>query len=117
MKKITITLSVEQLEKMKKIYELSKKTQPNFDISFDDFIEKMVINSLETHLQFNEMNENMNKMLKNITDTMGLGDNFKVDDALKDFDNMVQEIFKNNVENKKPKNNNDTNNNDKKIKN
>lgn len=115
MKKIAITITNDQLEKIKKLYDISKKSQPNLDISFDEFIEKIIINSLNTHLQFSEMNENMNKMLKNITDTMG---DFKVDDALKDFDSMVQEIFKSNVENKEnqdtKKNSNDDN---KKIKN
>lgn len=95
-KKIVITLTTEQLEKAKKMYDYSKQNQKDFNLSFDEFLEKIASVAIDTHLQFSEMNESMSKMLQNFSDT--LKDGFKMDDALKDFDSMVQDIFKGNVE-------------------
>ena len=115
MKKIAITISAEQMEKAKKLYEFTKKNQQNFNLSLDEFLEELLKNAFETHLQFSDINENMSKMIKNFSES--LSDTFKFDETLKDFDSMVQDIFKNNVENTTKENDKNNKNDDKKIKN
>lgn len=117
-KKISITITDEQLTKVKKIYELTKNNKKDFSLSFDEFLEKLITSAFNTHLQFSEMNESMNKVFKDLSETMGVND-FKMSEQLSDLDSMVQEIFKKNMsENeKKMKDNTNNQNNNKKMKN
>lgn len=100
-KKIVVTLSDKNIELAKKLFDKSK-LEPSFNLSFDEFLEKLIITSFDAHMQFSNINDNMMKMF---TDS-GLDlNNLKVDDTLKDMDDFVKNIFnKNNDEKNKETN-------------
>ncbi len=88
-KKISFNVSMEQLEKAKKMYDVAVKHDAN--MTFDQFLEKLAVNAFDAQLEINEMNNSMNKMFGDMMETMGKDG---ANNPLKEIDSMVQEIFK-----------------------
>ena len=99
MKKVVVTINNEQLERIKKLFDVTSKNVHNFNLTFDEFLEEFIRISFETNLQFSEMEENVAQIIRNCSES--LSNNFKInDETLKDFDSIVQNIFKNNIDGK-----------------
>ncbi len=68
-KKISFDVSMEDLQKAKKMYDQVVKHEP--ELTFDQFLEKIAKNAFDAQLQISEMNESMNKMMSGFMENMG----------------------------------------------
>ncbi len=89
-KKISFDVSMEDLQKAKKMYDQVVKHEP--ELTFDQFLEKIAKNAFDAQLQISEMNESMNKMMSGFMENMGKTTG--IDETFKNIDSMVQDIFK-----------------------